>query len=181
LHTDKKFDQAIDFYSKAIDFNPTVAAFYGNRSFAHLKTESYGYALVDASKALDLDKTYIKGYYRRASANMALGKFKLALKDFEAVKRARPRDSDAVSKYTECSKIVKQQAFARAIAVESSKKSVAENMDPDSMVVEVSYSGPRLDGDISEEFMRDVLQYFKDQKKLHKKYAYKVRRQSGVR
>ena len=64
---------------------------------------------------------------------MALGKFKLALKDFEAVKRARPRDSDAVSKYTECSKIVKQQAFARAIAVESSKKSVAENMDPDSM------------------------------------------------
>jgi len=64
---------------------------------------------------------------------MALGKFKLALKGFEAVKRARPRDSDAVSKYTECRKIVKQQAFARAIVVESSKKSVAENMDPDSM------------------------------------------------
>ena len=56
----KKFDQAIDFYSKAIDFNPTVAVYYGNRSFAHLKTESYGCALVDASKALDLDKTYIK-------------------------------------------------------------------------------------------------------------------------
>lgn len=50
-----------------------------------------------------------------------------------------------------------------------------------SSVVEGSYSGPRLDGDISEEFMRDVLQYFKDQKKLHKKYAYKVRRQSGIR
>jgi hypothetical protein len=26
-----------------------------------------------------------QAYYRRASANMALGKFKLALKDFEAV------------------------------------------------------------------------------------------------
>ena len=60
LHIAKKFDQAMDFYSKAIDFNPTMAAYYGNRSFAHLKTESYGYALVDASKALDLDKTYIK-------------------------------------------------------------------------------------------------------------------------
>jgi len=49
LHTAKKFDQAIDFYSKAIDFNPTMAAYYGNRSFAHLQTESYGCALVDAS------------------------------------------------------------------------------------------------------------------------------------
>ena len=27
----------------------------------------------------------VQGYYRRASANMALGKFKLALKDYEAV------------------------------------------------------------------------------------------------
>ena len=63
---------------------------------------------------------------------MALGKFKLALRDFEAVKRARPRDRDAVAKYTECNKIVKQQAFARAIAVESAK-SVAETIDLDSI------------------------------------------------
>ena len=53
---------------------------------------------------------------------MALGKFKLALKDFEAVKRARPKDTDALSKYTECDKVVKQQAFARAIAVEDRVK-----------------------------------------------------------
>jgi len=48
-------------------------------------------------------------------------------------------------------------------------------------VVEGSYSGPRLDSDISEEFMRDVLQCFNNQKKLHKKYVYKVRQQSRVR
>ena len=34
---------------------------------------------------MELDKTYVKGYYRRAAAYMTLGKFKLALKDFEAV------------------------------------------------------------------------------------------------
>lgn len=64
---------------------------------------------------------------------MALGKFKLALRDFEAVKRARPRDRDAIAKYTECNKIVKQQAFARAIAVEISEKSVAETIDLESI------------------------------------------------
>jgi Tfp pilus assembly protein PilF len=44
-----------------------------------------GYALTDADKAIELDSKYIKGHYRRASANMALGKFKLALKDYEFV------------------------------------------------------------------------------------------------
>ena len=72
-------------YTKAIEANPTIAIYYGNRSFAYLRTECFGYALEDASKAIELDKTYIKGYYRRASAYMSLGKFKLALKDYEAV------------------------------------------------------------------------------------------------
>lgn len=40
--------------------------------------------------------------------------------------------------------------------------------------VEDSYQGPRLDGDITAEFMQDLLQWFKDEKRLHKKYAYKV-------
>lgn len=64
--------------------NPS-AIYYANRSFAYLKTESLGYALNDASKAIELDPSYVKGYYRRAAAYMSLGKFKLALRDYEAV------------------------------------------------------------------------------------------------
>lgn len=74
-----------------------------------------------------------QGFYRRASANMALGKFKLALKDFEAVKKAKPRDPDAIAKYNACNKIVTQQAFERAIAVESSKRNIAESIDLSTM------------------------------------------------
>ena len=64
---------------------------------------------------------------------MALGKFKLALKDFEAVKKVRPRDKDALAKYAQCNKVVRQIAFEKAIAVESSLKSVSETIDVDSM------------------------------------------------
>ncbi|XP_065894494.1 serine/threonine-protein phosphatase 5-like [Dysidea avara] len=95
---DKKYVEAIEFYTKAIDVNPSVASYYGNWSIAHLRTEAFGYALQDASKALELDKNYIKGYYRRASAYMAMGKFKLALKDSELVKKVRPKDKDAIQK-----------------------------------------------------------------------------------
>lgn len=52
---------------------------------AYLKKELYGLALADANKALELDANYVKAYFRRASSNMALGKFKLALKDYDMV------------------------------------------------------------------------------------------------
>ena len=43
-------------------------------------------------------------------------------------------------------------------------------------IVEVDddYKGPRLDGLITPEFMSDLLKWFKDQKILHKKYAFKI-------
>lgn len=60
FYSAQDFQQAITYYSEALEINPTVAAFYGNRSFAYLKTECFGSALEDASKALELDKSYIK-------------------------------------------------------------------------------------------------------------------------
>ena len=55
-----KYDEALSLYTKAIELNPKVPAYYGNRSFCYVKTEYYGYALEDANKAIELDKTYIK-------------------------------------------------------------------------------------------------------------------------
>ena len=82
---DGHYDIAIQLYSKAIELDGTKAPYYGNRSFAYLKEELYGSAIEDASKSLELDRNYIKGYYRRATANMALGKFKAALNDYKTV------------------------------------------------------------------------------------------------
>lgn len=90
--SDGHFDEAVELYTKAIELCETEAVYYANRSFAYLKTELYGGALSDASKAIEIDPKYSKAYYRRATANMALGKFKLALKDYEAVYRAHPND-----------------------------------------------------------------------------------------
>lgn len=58
--TDKQYDEAIDFYSQAIKVNPNVVTYYGNRSFAYIKTECFGYALSDANKALEIDKKFLK-------------------------------------------------------------------------------------------------------------------------
>ncbi|XP_016415784.1 serine/threonine-protein phosphatase 5-like [Sinocyclocheilus rhinocerous] len=172
---DKDYENAIKYYTDALELNPSNAVYYSNRSLAYLRTECYGYALGDATRALELDKNYIKGYYRRATSNMALGKFKAALKDYETVVRVRPSDKDAKMKYQECNKIVKQKAFERAIASDELKRSVVDSLDIENMTIEDDYDGPKLeDGKVTLKFMKDLMAWFKDQKKLHRKCAYQV-------
>ncbi|XP_022909850.1 serine/threonine-protein phosphatase 5 [Onthophagus taurus] len=175
LFKKQNYNAAIDLYTKAIVLNDKVAIYYANRSFAYLKTECFGYAFSDASKAIELDKTYIKGYYRRAAANMSQGKFKEALKDYEYVTRVRPTDKDARMKYNECNKIVKKIAFEKAISVTAVTKTIADSINLDAMTIENEYKGPELeDGKVTLEFMTELMELFKNQGKLHRKYAYKI-------
>lgn len=61
---EKEYTKAIDFYTKAIELETDpkkLAVLYANRSFAHLKMESYGYSLTDAQDAIKNDASYIKG------------------------------------------------------------------------------------------------------------------------
>lgn len=126
------YDKAIELYTKAIELNPSIAVYYGNRSIAYLRTECFGYALTDASKAIELDRNYVKGYYRRAAAYMSLGKFKLALTDYKTVVKAIPNNKDAKDRFMECSKMVKVLAFQKAISVEE-KKNIADMINLEAM------------------------------------------------
>lgn len=44
----------------------------------------------------------------------------------------------------------------------------------DAIEVEISYTGPRFEEEITPDFMKMLIETFKAQKKLHKKYAYKI-------
>ena len=51
---------AIELYGKAIDSNPLSAVYYANRAFAHIRLETYGTAVEDATQAVELDPRYVK-------------------------------------------------------------------------------------------------------------------------
>ena len=63
LHSlDSDYEKAIELYTKALELHPD-AILYSNRSFAYLRREWYGYALIDAKKALEYDPKYIKVFH----------------------------------------------------------------------------------------------------------------------
>jgi serine/threonine-protein phosphatase 5 len=74
---------------------------------------------------------------------------------------------------TECEKIIKRDAFLKAIEVEDAP-SAAEGLDIEHMAVEPSYDGPKLEGTMTLEFIEDMIERFKNGKKLAKKYAFQI-------
>ncbi|RDX92625.1 Serine/threonine-protein phosphatase 5 [Mucuna pruriens] len=230
----RKYSQAIDLYTQAIELNSQNAVYFSNRAFAHLRLEEYGSAIQDATKAIDIDPKYSKGYYRRGAAHLGLGKFKEALKDFQQVKKMCPNDPDATKKLKECEKAVMKLKFEEAIATpESEKRSIAESIDfhtigkgrnssvPTEVAiaavtvavmaaavmlfrtskttivvaivvglllllgacwwsghntdVEPQYSGARIEGDVvTLDFVKKMMEDFKNQKFLHKRYAFQI-------
>ncbi|KAF7833541.1 serine/threonine-protein phosphatase 5 isoform X1 [Senna tora] len=138
----RKYAQAIDLYTQAIEVNSRNAVYWANRAFAHLRLEEYGSAIQDATKAIEVDPKYSKGYYRRGAAHLAMGKFKEALKDFQqmkeficVVKKMCPNDPDATKKLKECEKAVMKLKFEEAISTPGSeRRPIAETIDFRSIV-----------------------------------------------
>ena len=64
---------------------PDNPIYFCNRAIANIKLESFGGALADANKAIELDPKFIKAYYRRGIALMSLQRFSEAVKDLKKV------------------------------------------------------------------------------------------------
>ena len=82
------FRWAIEMYDKAINLKPEYAVCYSSRSLAYLGLESYEQALTDANASIRCDEKYLKGYFNRAAANMALTNYRDARSDWEFLKNA---------------------------------------------------------------------------------------------
>lgn len=162
-------------YSKAIALNPYVPAYWTNRSFAYLKEEAYGFALRDASEAIAIDPSWIKAYYRRAAAHLALQHFKEALRDLAYVIKCRPNDKDAVTKHKQVDQLYKRVQFEKALTYEERSTLVSQTLDVENVIVPPSYTGPRFEGELPDlAFVEAMVETLRQKQKVHAKYVYKL-------
>jgi serine/threonine-protein phosphatase 5 len=114
-----------------------------------------------------------QAFYRRASANTAILHHREALRDWKLVVKKVPNDATAKLRMTECDKVIKRDAFLKAIEVEDAP-SAAEGLDLDSMVVDTSYDGAKLEKEMTLEFIEDMIERFKNGKKIARKYVFQI-------
>lgn len=178
-----KFSEAEQLYSSALKHAALIGAdgklqavLLGNRAYARIKLEQYGFAISDATDALEKNPSYVKAYYRRGSAQFALCRYKEARRDYGVIVKLLPGDKDAAVKLRECEKMIREKAFAKAIESDSLRVKVSDTIDLDAIKVDDSYAGPRIHHDalVTEEFVLDMLEAFRNQKVLHVKYAIMI-------
>ena len=171
-----KFEQAVEKYDEAVKMLPLNHArrsvFLCNKSMCSVKLETPGQALIDAEEAIKYDPKNIKAYYRKAIAFYALNKLKDALLALQYITNTLKikTNKDVNEKIKILQKIKKERDFLKAIEYQDE----TDQLDPDSLSIPSDYKGLRLEEDkpIPRKWVLDLMEYFKDQKKLHKKYVW---------
>ena len=70
--TAKNYDEAIQFFTEAIEADPTNHVLYSNRSGAYCAKADFKAALMDANECIKLNEQFAKGHSRRGAAYFGL-------------------------------------------------------------------------------------------------------------
>lgn len=93
----KKFAKAIECYTQALALDPSSRVLWANRSAAHLELKQAKEAIADAQKAIDVDASWPKGYYRLGTALESSKRFEEAINAYTKGQELEPGPSWAMS------------------------------------------------------------------------------------
>jgi len=83
MFTLRKYDDAVNFYSKAIIKNPDVPQYFTNRALCYLKLQKWESACTDCRRALDMDTSLVKGHFFFGQALMEMESYDEAIKHLQ--------------------------------------------------------------------------------------------------
>lgn len=98
LFREEKYCQAIVLYTQAIDAaSPPRPEFYTNRASAHFQMGDFLAAREDASRAVELDPLFTKGYWRMAECDRVTQKLQESLKWYRKALETKPTNRKIVA------------------------------------------------------------------------------------
>lgn len=83
MFSTRKYDDAINCYTKAIIKNPTNATYFTNRALCYLKLKKWDLSCQDCRRALDMDQNMVKGHFFLGQSLMELDLYDEAIKHLQ--------------------------------------------------------------------------------------------------
>jgi len=98
----QQYKEAITFYSRAVELDPSNVAAINNRAMAYIKLTDYVAALADCEAVLAQDQKNVKALLRRGACREAGDKKLQAHADYAAVLESEPRNKEALAGIERC-------------------------------------------------------------------------------
>lgn len=83
LFTLRKYEDAVNCYTKAIIKNPSMPTYFTNRALCHLKMKRWDSSCQDCRRALDMDSTLVKAHFFLGQALLELDNYDEAIKHLQ--------------------------------------------------------------------------------------------------
>lgn len=100
----KKFDEAIGYYTEAIAADRNNHVYYSNRSASYAGKKKWEAAALDAKECIKLNPSFLKGYYRLATAQLELKELHAAMATLKQGLNLEP-DNEQLSRLLRIAKL----------------------------------------------------------------------------
>jgi len=104
-YSSNNFSEAIKSYTKAIEFDKGNHLLYSNRSAAFAGLNQWEKALEDGVRCIEVNKEFVKGYFRKGLAEFEMKKYDAAIKTFKNGLNVDPSNQDLKDKLRETERI----------------------------------------------------------------------------
>eukprot|EP01010_Urceolus_cornutus_P000742 NODE_1253_length_1006_cov_288.328109_g964_i0.p1 GENE.NODE_1253_length_1006_cov_288.328109_g964_i0~~NODE_1253_length_1006_cov_288.328109_g964_i0.p1 ORF type:complete len:276 (-),score=82.18 NODE_1253_length_1006_cov_288.328109_g964_i0:178-951(-) len=105
-----KYQDAVKWYSQAIQVDPRNETLYSNRAATYSALDKHPEALADAEKCIQLKPEWVKGHFRQGVALFKMGKYDLATASYKKSLEIDPNNEDIQNKFNEARALMKKQA-----------------------------------------------------------------------
>ncbi|EGG22816.1 hypothetical protein DFA_04946 [Cavenderia fasciculata] len=105
----QKYKDAVEYYTLAIDLDPSSSILFSNRAIAYIKLKNFHQAEADCNRSINLDSTNVKAYHRRGLALKEQKRYRESLNDFIVVSKKDPANKEAQTEIKGLYELIKRQ------------------------------------------------------------------------
>ncbi|XP_013374742.1 PREDICTED: dnaJ homolog subfamily C member 7 isoform X4 [Chinchilla lanigera] len=108
----KDYNEAYNYYTKAIDTCPKNASYYGNRAATLMMLGRFREALGDAQQSVRLDDGFVRGHLREGKCHLSLGNAMAACRSFQRALELDHKNAQAQQEFNNANAVMEYEKIA---------------------------------------------------------------------